>query len=171
MRPEKKLLLDEIKDKIESSNAMIITKYQSVEPNASWEFRSSLQKLDSEFEIVKKRIFLKAANECGIEVSLDALPGNIGVVFLGENTIDATKAFYKFSTDNNDLFEVLLGRFEKKIYSPKEVKQLSKLPSMDEIRAQFIGLLQAPMSQTLSVMESLLTSVIYCLDNKAKESA
>ncbi len=171
MRPEKKLLLKEIKDKIQSSNAMIVTKYQSVKPNISWELRTSLQKFDSEFEVVKKRIFVKAASECGIELSPENLSGNIGVVFLGEKTVDTAKAFYKFSEDNNDLFEVLLGRFEEKIYSSENVKELSKLPSMEEMRSQFIGLLESPMSQTLAVMESLLTSVIYCLDNKTKESA
>ena len=41
-----------------------------------------------------------------------------------------------------------------------------KLPAKDEMRAQLLGLFEAPMSQTLSTMESLLTSVMHCLENK-----
>ena len=50
----------------------------------------------------------------------------------------------------------------------EDVKAISELPSQDEMRAQFVGLLEAPMTQTLSVMQALLTSIMYCLENKAK---
>jgi large subunit ribosomal protein L10 len=36
------------------------------------------------------------------------------------------------------------------------------------MRAQFLGLLEAVPAQTLGVMDALLTSVVYCLDNKSK---
>jgi large subunit ribosomal protein L10 len=32
-----------------------------------------------------------------------------------------------------------------------------------------LAVLEAPLSQTLAVMEALLSSVVYCLDNKAKQ--
>ena len=35
-------------------------------------------------------------------------------------------------------------------------KQISKLPGKDEMRAQFLGLLEAPMAQTLAVMEAVI---------------
>ena len=170
MRPEKNLLLNEIKEKIEGSTAMIVAKYDKVEPNLSWDFRSSLSKVGSDFEVVKKRIFIKAAAECGLDLQVSELKGNIGVVFMGENTIDSTKEFYKFNKGAGGLFEVLLGRYEDKIYTPSDVKELSKLPSRDEMRAQFIGLLEAPMSQTVSVMENLLAAPMHCLEQKSKES-
>ena len=45
---------------------------------------------------------------------------------------------------------------------------MSKLPSKDEMRAQFLGTLEAPMAQTLAVMDALLTSVVHCLNNKVQ---
>ncbi len=65
--------------------------------------------------------------------------------------------------------EVVGGRFEGKMYTGADVEKLSNLPSKDEMRAQFLSVLEAPMSQTLAVMEALLTSVVYCLDNKSKQ--
>jgi large subunit ribosomal protein L10 len=49
------------------------------------------------------------------------------------------------------------------------VELISKLPTLLEMRAQFLGLLEAPMTQTLGTIQAMLTSVIYCLDNKAKK--
>ena len=68
MRDEKKLLLDEIKQKIDSSSAMIITRYDRLPPNLSWDFRDQLTKSGSLFEVVRKRIFLKAAEMSGIKM-------------------------------------------------------------------------------------------------------
>lgn len=50
MRDEKKLLLDEIKQKIDSSSAMYITRYNRLPPNLSWAFRDQLAKTGSLFE-------------------------------------------------------------------------------------------------------------------------
>ncbi|MEL7432207.1 MAG: 50S ribosomal protein L10 [Chlamydiota bacterium] len=169
MRQEKQLLLDEIKEKIDASKAFIVTQYDSVTPNLSWEFRERLRKNDAEFEIVKKRIFQKAVQACGIEMVLEA-KGNIGVVFINEELIDGTKAFCTFNKDQGDLFTILSAKYEQEIYSPSDVQALSKLPSKEQMRAQFIGLLEAPMAQTLSTIDALLTSVVHCLENKSQES-
>jgi large subunit ribosomal protein L10 len=52
------------------------------------------------------------------------------------------------------------------MYNAADVEIMSQLPSKDVMRAQFLGLLEAPMAQTLAVMEALISSVVYCLDNK-----
>ena len=49
--------------------------------------------------------------------------------------------------------------------------RLSLTASKDEMRAQFLGLLEAPLAQTLAVMDAVLSSVVYCLDNKSKEAS
>ena len=36
MRPEKQLLLDEIKENIDSSTAIIVTSYNKLDPKSSW---------------------------------------------------------------------------------------------------------------------------------------
>ena len=76
MRKEKQLLLDEIKEQLEKSQSMIITKYHRIDPSLSWEFRGELKKAGSDYEVVKKRIFLKAAKKQALifqKVSLMAM--------------------------------------------------------------------------------------------------
>lgn len=169
MRQEKQLLLDEIKDKIEESNALVLTRYHSLTPNLSADFRKVLQDAGGDFSVVKKRILIKAAEEEGLTLDPALLQGHIGVVFALEDPIPTTKAFFNFAKENAEVFEVLAGQFEGRLCSAKDVKAISELPSQDEMRAQFLGLLEAPMSQTLSVMEALLTSVMHCLENKSQQ--
>lgn len=168
MRKEKQLLLDEIKEKIEGSNALVLTQYQSLKPDLSADFRMQLTKAGGGFAVVKKRVLLKAAEAGGLKLDEMALEGHIGVAFAYEDPIPMTKAVFDFAKENKHTLTILGGQFEGKLCNAEDVKAISELPTQDEMRAQFIGLLEAPMSQTLSVMEALLTSIMHCLENKAQ---
>ncbi|MCP5492702.1 MAG: 50S ribosomal protein L10 [Chlamydiales bacterium] len=169
MKAEKQFLLDEIKEKLDASKAFVLTNYKGFDANNNAEFRSALIKTGGDFEVVKKRIFLKAAEQAGITVNQNDLEGHLAVVFAKEDPITTTKAVFKFSKDHKEMLSVIGGHFDGKYASKDEVTQISELPSMNEMRAQFVGLLQAPMSQTLGVMNALMTSVMHCLEQKAKK--
>ena len=171
MRKEKQFLLDEIKDKIEASKAFVLTKYERVNPNMAADFRVRLGKSGGDFEVVRKRILIKAAQAAGITIDPSLLEGHIGVVFALNDPVQVTKALYDYSKNNDDVLTVLAGRFEGKLFSAKDVEVLSKLPSKDEMRAQFLGLLEAPMAQVLSVMEALLTSLMHGIENKTQSNS
>lgn len=170
MKQEKQLLLDEVKGHLDKhQGTFLIMKYQGLTANAANDFRREIAKLGGNVEMLRKRVLIKAASESGIPLDVDALPGHIGIVLAGKDPIETTKAVFKFSQDNEKKIEVIGGRFEGQIYTGPQVEALSKLPSKDEMRAQLLAVLEAPMAQTLAVMEALLTSVCYCLDNKSKQ--
>ena len=171
MRAEKQLLLDEIKDRITGSEALVWTKYNSLTPDISADFRMKLNESGAGFTVVSKRLLLKAAEEAGITLEKPALEGHIGLVYASKNPIESIKAFYSFAKENKDLFEVLGGQFEGSICTAEEVKVISQLPSKDELRAQILGVFEAPMAETVSVMDAILTSIIHCLENKCSETA
>ena len=62
------------------------------------------------------------------------------------------------------------GRFDGQLYTAAQVERLSTLPGKNEMRSQFLSTLEAPLSQTLAVIEALLTTVPHCLENKAKQT-
>ena len=168
MRPEKQFLSDDIKEKIGGSKGFLLTRYTKMNPNLASQFRFSLHKTGGDFEIIRKRILMKAAEAAGCPLDRALLEGHIGIIFADEDLLQTAKTVFKFKQENEEVLEVIGGRFEGKLYSAKDVEALSKLPSKEEMRAQFLGLLEAVPSQTLSVIEALLTSVAYCLDNKSK---
>lgn len=173
MRQEKQFLLDEIAENIEGSEAFILARYGAMNAEKTGAFRDDLAKAGAVMQVVRKRVLGKAMAHCGIDgINVEELEGSLAVVFAKEDPIVTTKEVFNFCKNNEGVLEVVAGRFDGQMYGKEDVTALSKLPGKDEMRAQFLGLLEAPMSQTLSVMQALLTSVIYCLDNKVKaESA
>jgi len=167
MRDEKKLLLDEIKEKVDSASSLVVTKYKNITASESWNLRNELSKNSSEMEVVKKRVFLKAFEKSGYKCTIEELDGHIAIILIKDDPVGAIKAIFEFS-DQTEKLEVVRGEIDDKTYNKEDLLILSKLPSMNELRAQFLSVLEAPMSNTLSVIESLLTSVIYALEEKKK---
>jgi large subunit ribosomal protein L10 len=171
MRKEKQLLLEEIKSQIGQYSSFVIMSYLNLSANKANEFRREIAKVGGNVEVMRKRVLLKAAQAAGVQLDLEALPGHIGLVYTGQDPIETAKRVFKFSEDNEKTIEVIGGRFEGKIYRADDVEKLSKLPGRDEMRAQFLSVLEAPMAQTLAVMDALLASVIHCLNNKCKQES
>lgn len=170
MKAEKELLKQEIKGKFDRFSSFVVMQYAGLTANMANDFRREVAKLGGDVEVVRKRVLLKAASDAGIELDLSTLPGHIGLVFLGQDPIETTKSVLKFSQDREKVIQVIGGRFDGQLYSGEEVQRLSTLPGKDEMRAQLLGTLEAPLAQTLAVIEALLTSVPHCLENKSKQA-
>ena len=171
MRQEKQLLLDEVGWQIKKSGSFVIMRYLGLTANKANDFRGSIAKQGGAVEVVRKRLLIKAAQTAGIDLDLNTLEGHIGLVFAGKDPLETAKTVFKFSEENDKAVKVIGGRFEGQLYNAADMEMLSKLPSKDEMRAQLLSVLEAPMSHTLSVMDAVLASVVYCLDNKAKKES
>lgn len=171
MRQEKQYLQDAIVEPMEKHSAFVIMNYACIPANTINQFRRDVASKGGKVKMTSKRILMKAFQKAGVEFPLDQFPGSVGVVFSGEDPIEGIKMAFQFCSEagGGKNASVIAGRLEGKMYSGKDVETLSKLPSKDEMRAQFLATLEAPMSQTLAVMEALLSSVVYCLDNKCKQ--
>ena len=155
MRKEKTLLLDEIKEKVDASKAMIVLKYNKLEPNASWELREALAKSGGFLEVVQKRVFMKALEMSNIEIDGSQFEGHIGAVFVGgEDSTPCIKDVFDFSKNNGDIFKMIAGMLDGKVVPGSDLEILAKLPGMNDMRATMLGLFTAPMSQLLSVMQA-----------------
>lgn len=168
MRKEKTLLLNEIKEKIDSSTAMIITRYDKLEPNTSWQLRDILAKQGGLFEVVRKRVFVKAAEQAGIKVDETQLGGHIGIIFVRQpDVMQSAKAVLKFSEENANLLQLICGQIEGKLVPGTEIEELSRLPGLDDMRAILLGLFTSPMSQMLSVLEAVIAEPLSVIEQKS----
>lgn len=168
MLKEKELLLKEIQSKIDPQEGFVLIRYQGMTPNMESDFRGSLVAAGGDYFVVKKRIFSKAAEHENIEYSANDLDGHIGLVYVTKpgQFVATAKALFDFKKDNADNVDVIGGYFEKSKYPSKDIQALSELPSLEEMRAQMLGLFEAPMSTTLATIEAILTSVMHCVQNK-----
>lgn len=169
MRQEKQYLQNALLEPIEKHSAFVIMTYERIPANTMNQFRRTMASKGGAVKMTRKRVLMKAFQSAGVEFPLDSVDGHVGVVFSGEDPIEGVKTAFQFCTESGKNAAIIGGRLDGKVYNGQDVETLSKLPGKDEMRAQLLAVLEAPLSQTLATMEALLSSVMYCLDNKSKQ--
>lgn len=170
MKAEKQFLLDEVQETVESES-FVVTQYENLNSDLAQQFRKKLISSGARFYVVKKRLLVKAGEKVGVSFDLKQLAGHIGVMVPGQDPLAAIKSIVNFADDNKNTLTLVQGQFEGKTCSVQEIETLAKLPDLDGMRARLLALLQAPMSQTLSVMQALLCSIMYLIENKIKKES
>ena len=170
MKQEKQLLLNEVKDQIDTFGSFVMMRYTALPANKANQLRREVAKLGGDVSVMRKRVLIKAAQSAGVTLDLADLPGHIALVYASADPIEMTKLVIKFSDENGNAIQVIGGRFDGLLYNAADVETLSKLPGKNEMRAQLLATLEAPMAQTLAVMDALLTSVVHCLNNKCEQT-
>lgn len=169
MREEKQLLLDEVKEKIQGSKGFIVTQYQNFNAQSARGFRDAVANANGEFEVVKKRVFVKAAELVGIKLNVSDFEGHIGVIFAKDDPTSLSKVALEYGENNDKSVLVVGGHIDGSLFSGEEVQAIARLPGLPELRSEFLGLLEAPMGQTVGLLQNLLTSVLYCLEEKSNK--
>lgn len=171
MREEKSLLLEEVKEQIDQFSNFTIIQYSGLTANKMSDLRNEISKFGGDVQVIRKRILIKAAAAAGVNLYLTDLPGHIGLIYSGKDAVETTKFLFDFGKTVNDAIGVLGGRIDGQLYNAADVEAISKLPGKDQMRAQLLGLFEAPMSQTVGVINALLAAIPHCLENKSKENS
>lgn len=169
MRSDKHFLLDEVTESIDQFGSFFVMRYKGLKANLANELRRQVLKVGGDVQVLRKRLLVKAADNKGIDLHKVALDGHIGVVFASGDPVAMSKMLIQFGKENGETVTLIGGHVEQQTLNAQEVLQYAELPSKPEMRALLLGTLEAPMSQTLAVIDAILSSVVYCLDNKIKQ--
>lgn len=164
MRAEKELLLEEIKEKIDGSKGFLITRYAKLTSDRARSFRDMVEEAEGEFEAVKKRVFAKALLRSNYKIKCDEYEGHVGILFSRGDIMALSKKALKFSEDNDQAIELMGGMVDGEFLSAADVVAIAKLPSLNELRAQFLSILAGPMQETVTVIDAFV-------EKQSKESA
>lgn len=149
-REEKAQLLSELQDMFNNSEVIVVSHYKGLTVGAVSELRNKIREIGAEFKVTKNRITRLALKGTKFENLTGLFTGPTAVAFASD-AVSACKVCIEFSK-TNDNFVVLGGASGTAILSLDEVKTYASLPTMDELRAKLIGLLQAPASQVARVL-------------------
>ncbi len=169
MRPEKNLLREEIQNELVQANAFLVARYNKLDPEMAWKMSGRLKKNNCYFTVIKKRVLSKAIQEAKLPLEAKKFPGHIGVLLLQGDPLAGIKSFFAINEELNQNFEVQEALYNGQAYSSSEIEAIAKLPSLPVLRSQFLSVMESPMQQLLQVIQGLLTSLLYGLENKIKK--
>jgi large subunit ribosomal protein L10 len=160
-RPEKVAVVDEVRAKLEESNAAVLTEYRGLNVSATADLRRALRDAGGEYKIYKNTLVRIAARDLGLELD-DLLTGPTAIAFVTGDAVGVAKALQDFAKTNPALV-VKGGLLGDQVLSDKDVKALADLEPREVLLAKFAGLLAAPLQQFAGLLEALPRNFAYGL--------
>lgn len=165
MRTEKKYLIESVGAQLDKSNYVYLTNYNRITVAETADLRSRLEKEGAEFHVVKNSIFNIAAKERNYPDLSEHLEGPVAIVVGGENPSGVAKVLQGYFKEKEKV-ELKGGVLEDRILTRDEIETLAKLPGMEVLRAQLLGLLNQPASMMVQVLAAVPRSMVQVLQAK-----
>ncbi len=160
-------LVAQYMDLIERSGAIFITEYTGMDVKTMDTLRNKVYEAEGQYHVTKNTLLKYALESSNKPVPEEFLIGQVATGFaLGEAPALA-KALADFADDNETL-ALRGGILGDDLLSAEDVEALAKLPSLDQLRAQIIGLISAPAQNIVSVVTSSVRQVVNVIDAYAK---
>jgi large subunit ribosomal protein L10 len=161
-RPDKVAVVDEVKQKLSSSSAALLTEYRGMKVGELAELRRSLRKSGGEFKVYKNTLVRFAVRDLGIDIDEATLTGPTAIAFVDGDAAGVAKALRDYARTNTHL--VLKGGvLGTKALTADETRALADLPSREVLLAQLAGALQAPLTKLAGLMQALPRNMAYGL--------
>lgn len=162
-REQKEQTVDALTTAFKDSKLAVLTDYRGLNVPAISELRNSLREVGVSYTVAKNtlvKIALVAADKKVDDTSV--FSGPVGIAF-GADEVEAARIVYEFAKTNNAL--EILGAIDEdgRVLTSEEVTALAKLPSREQLLAQVVGTIAAPLSGFVRVLNGNLSGLVYVL--------
>ena len=153
-KTEKQELIDALHKDFGKSPHAILVDFRGLTVPAVTEFRRKVRQSGSTYRVVKNSLALRAAKGTAYEQLGDKFEGTTGVAYTGSDPVMLAKVLVDFAKDNPNLV-VKAGMVSgNQLLDAEGVKALSTMPSLPEMRAKLLGLLQTPATNLVRVLNA-----------------
>lgn len=168
MRSEKKFLTSEYVARLNGSPFVMVVDYRGLKVLQFTELRKRLHKTGAEVHVVKNSIFRIAAKEAGIADLGGVLNGQLAVV-TGQKDISAAAKVIKTFHAEFDKPKVQFGFLANQRLSKEDLQALADLPSIEVLRAQFMGVLMQPATNLVQLLNTPATQLAQVLQARIEK--
>src|SRR5215208_4005343 len=167
-REEKAVVIEEVASQIKEAQAIIAVDYRGLSVRQAADLRGRLIEIDSNLRVVKNTLTERAADQVGADVLKQYLNGPTAFTFVKGDPVLAAKAIAGFRREAQ-LPEFKGGWMDGKELSIADIEALSKLPSLDVMHGQLVGMIASPLVGLVRSLNALLSAIAIALGQIAEQ--
>ena len=133
---QKQLVIDEIKEKVEKSNGVVLFDYRGLTDAEIKELKHALKDVNSEYKVYKNTLIQRALNDLNIDIN-EYLNGPSAVAF-SEDQIAPIKVLANFMKKHKAV-TLKVGLVDGNKTTEEELKQLATIPSREGLLTMLAG--------------------------------
>ena len=151
-RAQKSAAVAELNRTFTESGVVVVTRNLGLTVAQSTALRVKMRDAGASYKVAKNRL-TRIAAEGTAYTSLSALLTGPTALSTSVDPVAAAKAVVEYAK-TNDKLEIVGGAMGDTILDVNGVKRLAELPSLDELRAKLLGLLQAPATKVVQIVQA-----------------
>lgn len=156
-------MVTDITDKLSKAKSLVFADYQGLTMSQLSAIRSELAEQSAEFTVTKNNLLKIALKNNNQSFDDAVLVGPIATLFTFGDEISPIKILTKAIKDNN-VGQIKGGLLDGEFLSEAKVKQLAELPSKDQLRAQVVGTIAAPLYGLVNVLQGNIRNLVYAIE-------
>lgn len=151
-RTEKAELVAELNAVFGESGVVVVTRNLGMTVAQSTALRQKMREAGAAYKVAKNRLAKIALKDTDYEGISDLLTGPCALS-TSSDPVAAAKVAVEFAK-TNDKLEIVGGAMGTNLLDADGVKALASMPSLDELRAKLVGLIQAPATKLATVTQA-----------------
>lgn len=164
---QKKQVVDEIKQKIEKAQSVVLVDYRGLNVEEATQLRRKYLEGGVEYKVYKNSLMRFAFKEAGLEDFNKNLTGPNAIALSYDDPVSAAKITSEYAKTNNKL-EIKAGVVDGNVIDLEGVKALANIPSREILIAQVLGGLNAPIAGFANVLQGNIKNLVYALNEITK---
>lgn len=165
-RSQKDQLITEIQQVFAEANSFFLVSLTGLKSNEINDLRAVLRQRGAHMRVVKNRLARRAGAE-GPLSKLDAwFKGPTAVVFHPEEPVTTAKGLVDFAKDHPGL-KIKAGMIDRaEAVAGEGIKAVAELPTLEQARGMLLGLMQAPATRLLRLINTPATQLAYVMKQR-----
>ena len=160
---EKKLIVDELAEKMKKAQAVIFYDYIGLTVAEATELRNQFRAKDIEYKVIKNTMLKRAADALEYDKVDDYLKGPTAVAFSYDDPVAPAKILSDFVKKLKKT-QIKSGILNGKVMDVKGVESLATLPSREELLSKMLGSLNAPITSLVMALSGVPRNLVYALN-------
>lgn len=151
-RAQKAASIEDLKGVFAGAGAVVVTHNLGLTVAEMTDLRLRLRNEGATLKVVKNTLAQKALDGSAGEAGERLFSGPVAIAY-APDPVSAAKVVSEFAK-GNDKFAIVGGLMGTDVLDAKAVGALATLPSLDQLRAKIIGLVQAPATKVAGVLQA-----------------
>jgi large subunit ribosomal protein L10 len=151
-RAQKQKLVDKLRQDLADIACVVVTHQSGLSVADVTQLRRQVRGAGAGFRVTKNRLARRALADTPFEPLSPLFTGPTAIAF-SRDPVAAAKVIVEYA-NRNDKLTIIGGGLAGQQIDAAGVRELASLPSLDEVRAKLIGLLQAPATRLATVLQA-----------------
>jgi large subunit ribosomal protein L10 len=169
-RDDKQRVVADLAERLRATDSLIVADYRGLTNAELAGVRTKLRDHGATFTVVKNTLTRRAAEEAGAESLLALLEGPTAIAFVESDgdAVAVAKALADTAKDTK-ILSLRGGILAGKPLEAADIEELAKLPPVDVLKSQLVGVIVAPLTQLVGLLTAPLRDLVGLIDARIEQ--